>query len=413
MRVENRVDGAVVRTVNGLTARWGATAGGGTVFSAAGVWPLLALLADGAAGPARQELADALGVPADRAAATARELLAALGSVSGLDAALGLWTHHELLLREEWLAQLPAGAHGAFGDDLVTAQERLDRWAAERTGGLVERMPVTLNRQTRMVLAGALALHTTWRQPFTEQRLTPESGPWQGRTLRGLHRRSVRPDRVGVAGTPDGFVTALTVPGDNGVDVHLVLGEERMTPGQVMAAGVAVVERALALTPGGALPYGEVGPGLRVEREPAVAPEPTSLDVRAVAYEVRADHDLLSLADLFGLRAATDARFGHFPGVSAHPLAVSEARQSAVARFGALGFRAAAVTAVAQTCGSAAPQYRYETTVVRVAFDRPFAFLATDRDSRLVLLAGWVTDPAPYPAPGYAGSAGRPTPGRP
>ncbi|MEW2624860.1 serpin family protein [Streptomyces sp. NPDC048106] len=413
MKVENRVDGAVVRAVNGLTTRWGTTARGGTVFSAAGVWPLLALLADGAAGPARQELADALGVPADQAAATARELLAALGSVSGLDAALGLWTHHGLLLREEWRAELPAGSHGVFGDDLVTARERLDHWAAERTGGLVERMPVTLNRQTRMVLAGALALHTTWRQPFTEQPLTPQAGPWQGRTLRGLHRRSVRPDRVGVAGTADGFVTALTVPGDNGIDVHLVLGEERMTPGQVIASGVAVAERALALTPGGALPYGEAGPGLRIEREPAVTPEPTSLDVRTVAYEVRADHDLLAHPDLFGLRTATDARFGHFPGVSAHPLALSEARQSAVTRFGALGFRAAAVTAVAAAPGGARPEYRYETTVVRVAFDRPFAFLAVDRDSRLVLLAGWVTDPAPYQAPGYAGGAGRPTPGRP
>nr|WP_145492393.1 MULTISPECIES: serpin family protein [Streptomyces] len=408
MKVENRVDGAVVRTVNGLTARWGATARGGTVFSAAGVWPLLALLADGAAGPARQELTEVLGVPAEQAAATARELLAALDSVSGLDAALGLWTQQELLLREEWLAKLPAAAHGSFGEDLVTAQERLDRWAAERTGGLVERMPVALNRQTRMVLAGALALHTTWRQPFTEQPLTPAAGPWQGRTLRGLHRRSVRPDRVGVTGTPDGFVTALTVPGDNGIDVHLVLGEERMTPGQVIAAGVAVVERALPLTPGGALPYGEVGPGLRVEREQAVTPEPTSLDVRTVAYEVRADHDLLAQPDLFGLHTATDPCYGHFPGISTHPLAVSEARQSAVTRFGALGFRAATVTAMAAAPGGAPPQHRYETTVVHATFDRPFAFLAVDRDSRLILTSGWMTDPSPYPAPGYAGSAGRP-----
>jgi hypothetical protein len=210
---------------------------------------------------------------------------------------------------------------------------------------------------------------------------------------------------VGVTGTPDGFVTALTVPGDNGIDVHLLLGEERMTPGQVLAAGVGVVERTLALTPGGALPHGHVGPGLHVERQPAVAPEPTALDVRTVAYEVRADHDLLALPHLFGLTAATDPRFGHFPGVSDHPLSVGEARQSAVARFGALGFRAAAVTAVAETYGSAPPRYRYETTVVRVAFDRPFGFLAVDRESRLALMAGWVTEPAPYPMPGYAGVA--------
>jgi hypothetical protein len=394
-----------VRRVNGLTARWAQAVPEGTVFSAPGVWPLLAFLADGAAGPARAELAGALGMPAEQAAGAARELLVATASVAGLDAALGLWTHHGLPLREEWRAGLPAGAHGVFGDDLVTARERLDAWAAERTGGLVERMPVTLTREARMVLASALALRTDWRQPFTELPLRPDSGPWQARTLRGLHRRSVRPDRVGVAGTPDGFVTALTVPGDNGVDVHLVLGEERMTSGQVLAAGVGIVERGLPLTAGGALPHGHVGPGLHVEQQPAAAPEPRTLDVRTVAYEVRADHDLLALSGLFGLTAASDTRAGHFPGVSAYPLAVGEARQSAVARFGALGFRAAAVTAVVAAPGGV-PQYRYETTVVRVAFDRPFGFLAADRDSRLVLAAGWVTDPAPYPltAPGTPAS---------
>ncbi|MQY35015.1 hypothetical protein SRB17_29870 [Streptomyces sp. RB17] len=403
-QTRSRVGGEVVRAVNGLTQRWAATARNGTVTSAAGVWPLLAFLADGAAGPARVELSEALGLPADQAAGAARELLAALRSVSGLDAALGLWTHQALTLREEWRGGLPAGTYGVFGDDLVTAQERLDAWAAERTGGLVERMPVTLTREARLVLASALALRTTWRQPFTELPLRPGSGPWQGRTLRGLHRRSVRPDRVGVAGTPDGFVTALTVPGDNGIDVHLVLGEEHMTPGQVLTAGVGIVARALPLTGGGSLPHGHVGPGLYVEQQPAVEPEPLMLDVRTVAYEVRADHDLLALAGLFGLTAATDDRVGHFPGVSDHPLAVGEARQSAVAQFGALGFRAAAVTAIAQRYGSAPPRYRYESTVVRAVFDRPFGFLAVDRESRLVLVAGWVTDPAPHPVRNVPGA---------
>ncbi|MFC9925631.1 serpin family protein [Streptomyces sp. NPDC127190] len=393
----SKVSAETVGRVNGLTARWAQALHENTVFSAPGVWPLLAHLADGAGGPARAELSAALGVPADQAAAAARELLAALQSVSGLDTALGLWTHAQLAVREEWRAGLPAGTHGVFGDDLVTAQERLDAWAAERTGGLVERMPVTLTREARMVLASALALRTAWRQPFQELPHRPDTGPWQGRTLRGLHRRSVRPDRVGVTGTPDGFVTTLTVPGDNGIDVHLALGEERMTPGQVLAAGVAVVERALPVTAGGALPHGHVGPGLHVEQQPAMAPEPRSLDVRTVGFEVRADHDLTATAALFGLTSALDDRYGHFPGISDTPLAVGEARQSAVAQFGALGFRAAAVTAMMPVAAGGLPQYPYETTVVRASFDRPFGFLAVDRETRLVLIAGWVTDPAPYP----------------
>jgi hypothetical protein len=43
------------------------------------------------------------------------------------------------------------------------------------------------------------------------------------------------------------------------------------------------------------------------------------------------------------------------------------------------------------------PRYPYETTVVRAVFDRPFGFLAVHRETRLVLAAGWVTEPEPMP----------------
>lgn len=37
------------------------------------------------------------------------------------------------------------------------------------------------------------------------------------------------------------------------------------------------------------------------------------------------------------------------------------------------------------------------TTTVEADFDRPFGFLAVHRTSRLVLAAGWVTEPVPHP----------------
>ncbi|MCX5248692.1 proteinase inhibitor I4 serpin [Streptomyces sp. NBC_00201] len=391
---------AAVRAVNALTARWAAAADRGTVFSAAGVWPLLAFLADGAGGAARAELEGAVGVPAGQAAFAARELLGVMGSVPGLDSALGLWTDRALELQEAWLSRLPAESHGVLTTDLDASQEALDAWAAKRTDGLVDRMPVTLTEDARMVLATAFALRTDWPRPFTEVMRRPDTGPWQGRTLLGLHRRSVRPDRVGVTSTPEGHVTALRVPGDNGIDVHLLLGEDRMAPGQVLRAGIGVLEGTLAVTGGGRLPHGHVGPGLHVEQQPSLTPEPVTLDVTTVAFEVAADHDLLALHGLFGLTTARDDRQGHFPGISAAPLAIGAAGQSAVAEFGALGFRAAAVAAMMPVAAGGLPQYRYETTVVRAEFDRPFAFLAVHRETRLVLAAGWVTDPKPHPARG-------------
>ncbi|WP_367321027.1 serpin family protein [Streptomyces sp. HUAS ZL42] len=393
-----------VRVVNGLTARWARTATRGTVLSAAGVWPLLAFLADGAGGAARAELTAALGSAADQAATRAGELLAGMEAMPGVESALGLWTDRALELREEWRAGLPAEVHGVLTHDLEASQEALNAWAAKRTGGLIERMPVTLTEDARMVLATALVLRTDWPRPFTEVMRRPAAGPWQGRTLLGLHRRGVRPDRIGVADTPEGHVTVLKVPGDNGLDVHLLLGEERMAPGPVLRTAVDVLAGALPVVAGGRLPYGQAGPGLTVERQPSMTPEPVTLDVTTMAFDVRADHDLLALHRLFGLTTARDTGQGHFPGISGAPLAVGAAGQSAVAQFGALGFRAAAVSAVMPVAaGSGPPQYPYETTVVRAVFDRPFGFVAVHRETRLVLATGWVAEATPYDARTRAG----------
>ncbi|SDN74884.1 Serine protease inhibitor [Streptomyces sp. cf386] len=394
-----RVTNATIRAVNGLTARWAQaseTGGGGTVLSAAGVWPLLALLADGAGGPARTELADAVGLPADEAADAARQLLRALGAMRGLDSALGLWTKRTLELRERWGAGLPAEAHGALTGDEQADKAALDAWAVKRTGGLIDSMPVPVTEDTELVLASALALRTKWLRPFRERLWMPETGPWCGRELVGLRRESTLLDRVGVADTPAGHVTELKVLGDNAIDVHLLLGEEGMTPGRVLGAGVGVLARRHPVVPGSRLPYGDVGPGLRVAKERVARPEPPTLDVRTVAYEVRTNHDLLERHEVFGLTAARLRQLpGHFPGISGSPLYVEGARQSALARFGARGFEAAAVTAFGMA-GAGIPQLRWLTTTVEATFDRPFGFLALHRHTRLVLAAGWVADPEPY-----------------
>lgn len=397
-----RVTNATIRAVNGLTARWAGAAriseaaGGHTVFSAAGVWPLLAFLADGAGGAARAELADAVGLPADRAACAARELLGAMGSMRGLDSALGLWTKRTLKLRERWEAGLPAEAHGVLTGDAGADKRALDDWAVKRTGGLIEEMPVLLDENTEMVLASALALRTRWLRPFHEGPWMPEAGPWSGRDLLGLWRESALLDRVGVADTPEGHVTELRVLSDNAIDVHLLLGEEGMTPGQVVTAGVDILARRQPVVRGPRLPYGDVGPGLRVVRARSTTPEPPTLQARTVAYALTADHDLLDHHEVFGLTAARVRRLpGHFPGVSGFPLNVEAARQSATARFGATGFEAAALTAFG-AAGAGIPELRWVTTRVKATFDRPFGFLALHRHTRLVLAAGWVTDPEPF-----------------
>ncbi|WP_406186560.1 serpin family protein [Streptomyces sp. NBC_01006] len=384
-----------VRAVNQLTARWArqaVTGEKGTVLTAAGIWPLLAFLADGAGGPARAELAEALGIPAGSAAHAARKLLTALTGVRGLQAATGLWTRADLPLHEPWLAGLPDGARATLTGDEDTDREALDAWAADRTGGLIERMPVPVDRDTMLVLASALALRLKWIRPFRTGSIDLSEGPWAGRSALALYRGTSLLDRARVAHTPTGPVTVLEVVGDGGVDVHLVLGESAARPWEVLAAGTSVVTRTVPSTGASLLPEGNPGPGLHIGTVRSADRAPR-LWVKAVAFDVSADHDLLDHARLFGLHTATDTGSGHFPGISADPLAVKSARQSAMARFHAEGFEAAAVTAVASAAGCALPRYRYRVRQAEVAFHRPFGFLAVHRTSRLVLAAGWVAEP--------------------
>jgi hypothetical protein len=398
-----------VRAVNRLTARWAADIGtdigagvdagsgaGSTVLSATSVWPLLALLADAAHGPARAELEEAVGLPAADAAGAARQFLDALSSVRGTASALGLWAGATLPLHPDWVAGLPAGTLGVLSGDPAADRGGLDAWAAERTRGLIPSMPVQLRPDTLLVLAAAQTVRTRWLRPFAECEAVPDSGPWAGRWLLGLRRETSLLDRVGVTATPEGPLTVLKVVGDTGVDVHLLLGYAGMTAARVVESGVAALSGTYPTVTGAHLPPGAAGPGLQVSTERSLTPEPT-LAVLTSPFGLTADHDLLRRPETFGLLAATDTAHGHFPGIGPEPLAVDSANQSAVAVFDAKGFESASVTAVSGVAGGLPPRPRYTTRLVEAVFDRPFGFLAVHRTSRLVLTAGWVADPTPHP----------------
>ncbi|NBE53897.1 proteinase inhibitor I4 serpin [Streptomyces sp. YC537] len=394
------VNRATARAVNALTARWARTVPGadGTVFATPGVWPLLGLLAEGADAAVRGELTEALGLPRDRAARAARGLLAALDATDGVDAAVGLWTRRELPLDEGWLAKLPAGTHGLLSGDLDADAAALDRWARERTDGLIRSLPLELAPATWLVLASALVVRTEWERPFRDERLVPGAGPWQGRkrALAGLVRHDTALDDIGLARTPDGDLTEVKVRGGNGIDVHLLLGDPSLAAGEVLGAGVGLLDGTYPVEPGSALALGTTGPGLAVTETRTLEPRPPHVELTVPRFTVTAEHDLLDAAALFGLGTATDGSDRHFPGVGSGPLRLCSARQSATASFAATGFEAAAVTALGIEWMGLPPEPEHTSTVVRAVLDRPFGFLAVHRATRLVLAAGWVVEPEPY-----------------
>ncbi|MGK5671975.1 hypothetical protein ACSNOB_03880 [Micromonospora sp. URMC 106] len=363
---------------NALTARWASTLDDEqTVLSGAGVYPLLALLARYAAGPARAELLavapDAARFDLDRSPTTRL--------------ALATWARRDLPLTDRWLREVPAALRGELTGDAAHDQRALDEWAAGHTDGLVPRMPVPVTPATAMVLASALSLLTEWAEPFRDAWCEPSAGPWRGRRLAGLSRLSHDLDALRVADTAAGPLSLLTVRGAEDVDVVLALGSPGRAAAEVLPAAVG------GLAAPSALPA-DAGPGVTEQVVDGYDDRP-ELIVSTVGFTVCADHDLLARPATFGLATATGDG-DHFPGI-APLLAVSQARQSATATFSATGFRAAVVTAVAMRAGSAPPQLTARKRQVRLTVDRPFGFLAVHRPTGLVLLAGWVTDPGVRP----------------
>jgi hypothetical protein len=392
---------SLVAAVNRLTARWvAAHDGAATVASGVCAWPLLALLAGAADGAARDELSTATGVAAGTANDDARAVLEALAGADGVAAALGLWIRDDVPVRQRWLAGLPDGVHGRLTGDPGADRPGLDAWAAEHTAGQVPRMPVAVDKDTVLLLATALAVETTWQRRFEDARARwAGDGPHRDAPVRVVRRTDTDLSHVYLARD----VTGARVAGSTGIDVHVLLGAPQATAAQVLSTGVAAATGAVPVTEVSRLDDGTPGPGLRVATVERPSPQ-DSCTMTVPRFTVRASHDLLALPGVFGLAAASDRHRGHLPGISDLPLAVQQARQDAVATFTAVGFRAAAVTAVSVMVGAAMPLRRHRVRQVSFDVDRPFGFVAVHRPTGLVLVTGWVTEPEPAADP-WAGAA--------
>ena len=382
------MDADVVRAVNDLTTRWARELpAGNTVVSGLGLWPLLAILATAADEPGRAELAAAAGLPADQGSRQALALIQAIEGSADLHAALGVWVSEHLKLSEAFDSVMPAPLVGMLTGQAAVDKPKLDAWAARHTNDLIREMPLEITPDVMLVLASALSLRTTWVRPFTEQIRRVGDGPWAG-SWHWLDR--VDDDLNAVRRYDD--LTVITVRGDADVDVLLGVGSGGQA--DVLAGLLDAAARPGDGVSGSQLidqgePGAEVAPGVKIGQTTAPRPD---LKLTLPSFNVEAEHDLLALRELFGLSAVTTdpGERGHFSAISPTPLAVGQAKQKVLARFFATGFEAAAVTAMGLMRASMPTR---QARRLDVALDRPFAFAAVLRESRLPIVAGWVATP--------------------
>ncbi|MFC0626576.1 serpin family protein [Kribbella deserti] len=384
------------QAVHALTSRWARSLpAGNSVMSALGLWPLLAIMATAADEPGRAELAAAVGLPPETSAARGAGLIRDIDTSHDLHAALGVWVHESLKLSESFGEVVPAELVGALTGDPVRDKAKLDAWATAHTDGMIEQMPIEVTPDLAVVLATALALRTTWVRPFNEQIKQVYDGPWAGGSWHWLNRTDADLTTIKrYDDTAAGPLTVATVTGDADVDILLAIGEPRAGQHDVLAG----LLQAAADPAGGRSGADLIGGGVGEQVSPAVqvamstTPRPV-VQLSLPSFSISMEHDLLDQAELFGLTTVSSdpGAQGHFTAISPTPLRLGQAKQTVLARFFAKGFEAAAVTAMGMVRTSM-PMERERKLVVDL--DRPFAFTAVHRATRLPIVTGWLATPS-------------------
>lgn len=381
-------DHRAIAAANALTSRWitAAVDGRHTVLSGLSAWVALAYLAAAADGSAADELAEAVGLRGADAAHAAADLVETLGRSPATSGASALWLARDVALTAWWEQTVGTTGIQRLSGDHAADNASIGRWVSDATRGVIREAPVTVDQDTRLLLLAAIAVDTTWIHSFRSSTLVPPAGPWRRRRVAAVDRTTTDRAIVTVVGEGSEAVTVVRVEGGDDVDVYLALGQPDRPAAEVLEAGV---ETATGLRTGrrDAQVLDGAGPGIEI----GVArrgPDPV-VALSLPTFSVDVDHDLLERPTVFGLAAARTPSRGHFPRLAEEDLLVGEAKQTAVAEFSALGFKAGAVTAIGLMLTSL-PAVDPESFAV--TFDRPFGFVAVRRDLGLVLVAGWIAE---------------------
>lgn len=390
----------VARLVARYAARLHQRVPGHHVASPLGAWLLLALAADTAVQAATDEapldeqlraaVEDVLGCDAPEAGAAARQLLTATPAAVAASAAAWTDTADVTPALQAAFSNWPVGT--ATGP--IPTQDAADAWADEATAGLIRRFPLTVQDDTSLLVASALATRISWDDPFCLDAPMPASSPWAGLGV-PLMRASEAHD-VRLWTSPHGLLASHRA-GGAGLSVLSVLAVDQDVP------AAALLVYAHHLSAAGATAslagYGASVPvdgGLAEADADLVFALPlgehnllTVTETEVTTYTA-GERQVACIAALPAWRAETRLSLEALPGLGDGARLLGsrlrswqqegpgevDAAQAAVAAFDRYGFEAAAVTAMAMMAGGGPPSERGLRRQVDIRFGRPFVTVA-------------------------------------
>lgn len=296
--------------------------------------------------------------------ATVRELVVALQSdkalVDVLSVANAIWVDPAAKTKEPTLAAIAAAGGEVFRENLGTpeALAKINGWVRDKTRDMIPSILERVPADPGLVALNALYFKDRWRTSFAMARTKPAP-------FARLDGSSVE--------VPMMAATIEAVPTRS--DDNFVAAELSYTHERFALVLLTSKDKPLAAA--------EFAPAAAWLSGDGFAPSTVDLSLPRLKLEGRTE--LLPVLDALGLkegRMSPTALDGFAPGQR-----ISDVIQKTVLKIDESGTEAAAATAVLTVRSAIRSQNQ------RIAFDKPFWFALRDRDTGVVLLAGFVGDP--------------------
>ena len=259
--------------------------------------------------------------------------------------------------------------------DDFSSSANMDDWVNKKTFGLINSIGIQPDRDTRMVLANALAIQMNWKYKFSDD----DTGG------RAFYKKDGSPIEVttmqketyaeDIKYYVDNDMTALSLPLDS-------------TSEDMQLEFVAM------------MPASDIGRYIEKMKANDVDEligklQPASEAKDGVSYYIpkfKYDYDLSFQNDLMalGIKSAFDGGLADFSRMSSEPLYVGRAVHKANIDFSEEGIKAAAVTVFAMKDGMAVAD---EPEPVEIHLDHPFIFIIRDAKNGAIWFTGAVYEP--------------------
>ena len=353
LRDQYPVEDALWDSIDTFSARSASLALGGSeenaLFSPVSLWFALALCAESAQGDTRAALMGALGLP-DEAAQSAQAVYNNLykdNKIGTLKLSTSLWVNEEFPVKQDFLDLAAENfyAHSYHCDfsDAATGKA-MGNWLDEATGGLLGGQALPTDPATLMTLFSAIHYSDQWTDEFNKDKnTTGDFHNADGTTSEAEYMNRTYGSHGWKYG--DGWLsTSLGLK--NGGSMYLILPDEGVTPGELLADTETMAEILSGEADGG---WGEVV-------------------IQVPKFEVSDSLDLKPVLEGLGAGIVFDCEQADFSNLSQAALGLSSIKQETTLSIDEKGVTAAAYTDI-KYAGAAPPEGRAE-----LILDRPFLF---------------------------------------